>query len=252
MEGPTDDEEILKLRAQQRRNFLTTLLLSLGTPMIAHGDEFARTQGGNNNVYCQDNETSWMNWDRLKVGDDLHDFTKRLIAIRKNHPVFRRRRFLAGGPLGTDAQDRDVAWLTPDGRMMTQDDWDFAFGKALQAYVNGSQIAEPDSRGQQVIDDSFLLMFNAFHEDIEFTLPSKTLGAKWEVLIDTTEPLGHPAETEEIEAGGTKNVPARSTIVLRQIEPPIFDENNENEENNENNEDDKKAEGIEEAQGADD
>ena len=227
VEGPTDDPEVQTLRAQQRRNFLTTLLLSLGTPMIAHGDEFARTQGGNNNVYCQDNETSWMNWDRLEVGDDLHDFTRRLIAIRKNHPVFRRRRFLAGGPLGTDAQDRDVAWLTPDGKMMTQDDWDFAFGKALQAYVNGSQIAEPDSRGQQVTDDSFLLMFNAFHEDIEFTLPPKNLGAKWEVLIDTTEPLGHPAETEEIAADGTKNVPARSTIVLRQIEPPIFDDTDE-------------------------
>ena len=223
VEGPTDDPEVLQLRAQQRRNFLTTLLLSLGTPMIAHGDEFARTQGGNNNVYCQDNETSWMNWDRLEMGDDLHDFTKRLIAIRKEHPVFRRRRFLAGGPLGTDAQDRDIAWLAPDGKMMTQDDWDFAFGKALQAYVNGNQIAEPDARGQQVVDDSFLLLFNAYHEDIEFTLPPQSLGAKWEVVIDTTEPLGYPAEADEIAAGGTKNVAARSTIVLRQIEPPIFD-----------------------------
>ena len=245
VEGPTDDPEVLSLRAQQRRNFLTTLLLSLGTPMIAHGDEFARTQGGNNNVYCQDNETSWMNWDRLEEGDDLHDFTKRLIAIRKNHPVFRRRRFLAGGPLGTDAQDRDIAWLVPDGKMMTQDDWDFAFGKALQAYINGTQITEPDARGQHVTDDSFLLMFNAYHEDIEFTLPSKNLGAKWEVLIDTTEPLGHPAETEEIEAGGTKNVPARSTVVLRQIEPPVFDDVNGDEESTE-------ATDHEEEQGADD
>ena len=107
---------------------------------------------------------------------------------------------------------------------MTQGDWDFAFGKALQVYLNGNQIIEPDQRGQRVTDDSFLLMFNAFHEDIEFTLPPKNLGAKWEVLIDTTEPLGYPAETEEIEALGTKNVPARSTIVLRQIEPPFFEE----------------------------
>ena len=114
--------------------------------------------------------------------------------------------------------------------MMTQDDWDFAFGKALQVYINGDQITEPDARGQQVVDDSFLLMFNAYHEDIEFTLPSQNLGAKWEVLIDTTESLGYPAEPEVIDAGGTKNVPARSTIVLRQVEPPIFDAASNNEE----------------------
>ena len=224
VEGPTDDPEILELRARQRRNFLTTLLLSQGTPMISHGDELARTQGGNNNVYCQDNEIAWMNWEHLDAAENLHDFTRRLIAIRKNHPVFRRRRFLAGGPLGADVQDRDIAWLVPSGELMTQGDWDFAFGKALQVYLNGNQIIEPDQRGQRVTDDSFLLMFNAFHEDIEFTLPPKNLGAKWEVLIDTTEPLGYPAETEEIEALGTKNVPARSTIVLRQIEPPFFEE----------------------------
>ena len=165
-----------------------------------------------------------MNWEHLDAAENLHDFTRRLIAIRKNHPVFRRRRFLAGGPLGADVQDRDIAWLVPSGELMTQGDWDFAFGKALQVYLNGNQIIEPDQRGQRVTDDSFLLMFNAFHEDIEFTLPPKNLGAKWEVLIDTTEPLGYPAETEEIEALGTKNVPARSTIVLRQIEPPFFEE----------------------------
>ena len=165
-----------------------------------------------------------MNWEHLDAAENLHDFTRRLIAIRKNHPVFRRRQFLAGGPLGTDVRDRDIAWLVPDGELMTQGDWDFAFGKALQVYLNGNQIVEPDQRGQRVTDDSFLLMFNAFHEDIEFTLPPKNLGTKWEALIDTTEPLGYPAETEEIEARGTKNVPARSTIVLRQIEPPLFEE----------------------------
>ena len=223
-EGPTDDPEIQELRSRQRRNFLTTLLLSQGTPMIAHGDEFARTQNGNNNVYCQDNELAWMDWNRLDESEELHDFTRRLISIRKEHPVFRRRRFLAGGPLGMDAQDRDIAWLAPDGQMMTNDDWGFAFGKALQVYFNGNMIAEPDSRGQQVVDDSFVLMFNAYHEDIEFTLPPKNMGAKWEVLIDTTEPLGYPAEKEEIEAQGTANVPARSTLVLRQIEPPIFED----------------------------
>ena len=224
VEGPTEDPEVLQLRAQQRRNFLTTLLLSQGTPMIAHGDEFARTQNGNNNVYCQDNELSWMNWDHLDIGSELHDFTRRLIAIRKRHPVFRRRRFLEGGALGTDVIGREIAWLVPSGKLMTQEDWDFAFGKALMAYLNGDAITEADRRGQRITDDSFILMFNAHYEDIEFTLPDKSLGSKWEVLIDTTEPLGYPAEKENIDAGGTKIVPARSTVMLKQIEPPVTEE----------------------------
>ncbi|WKD57398.1 Glycogen debranching enzyme [Corynebacterium capitovis DSM 44611] len=223
VEGPTDDPEIQQLRAQQRRNFLTTLLLSQGTPMISHGDEFARTQKGNNNAYCQDNELAWMNWDHLDIAEELHDFTRRLINIRKKHPVFRRRRFLQGGALGADVVDREIAWLVPSGKLMNQEDWDFAFGKALMAYLNGSAITDSDRRGQRVQDDSFILMFNAHFEDIEFTLPGKELGAKWEVTIDTTKPLGHPDEYEHIPAGGTKLVPARSTVVLKQIEPPEFD-----------------------------
>ena len=222
VEGPTDDPEIRQLRAQQRRNFLTTLLLSQGTPMISHGDEFARTQGGNNNVYCQDNEIAWMNWDRLQEADELHDFTKRLIAIRQAHPVFRRRRFLSGGALGEDVLDREIAWLVPDGQLMEQKDWDFAFGKALMVYLNGDAITEPDSRGRQVKDDSFVLMFNAHYEDIEFRIPPQKFGAKWEVLIDTTEPLGYPVGFAPAEAEGTLTVPARSTIVLKQIEPPVM------------------------------
>ncbi|WP_115686216.1 glycogen debranching protein GlgX [Corynebacterium senegalense] len=224
VEGPTDDPEIAQLRAQQRRNFLTTLLLSQGTPMIAHGDEFARTQNGNNNVYCQDNELAWMNWEHLDIAEELHDFTRRLIAIRKRHPVFRRRRFLEGGALGKDANGREIAWLVPSGKLMKQEDWDFAFGKALMAYLNGDAISEADRRGQRIVDDSFILMFNAHYEDIEFTLPDQTLGSTWEVLIDTTKPLGYPAEKENIPAGGTKTVPARSTVVLKQIDPPVFDE----------------------------
>ncbi|QPK82653.1 glycogen debranching protein GlgX [Corynebacterium qintianiae] len=227
VEGPTDDPEIAQLRAQQRRNFLTTLLLSQGTPMIAHGDEFARTQGGNNNVYCQDNEIGWMNWDRLEEAEELHDFTRRLIAIRKQHPVFRRRRFLEGGALGNDVMHREIAWLVPSGKLMKREDWDFAFGKALMVYLNGDAISEPDRRGQRVSDDSFILMFNAHFEDIGFTLPEKWLGSKWEVLIDTTEPLGYPVDKDAVEAGATIDVPARSTIVLKQIEPPVLDTDSE-------------------------
>ncbi|PAT07209.1 glycogen debranching enzyme GlgX [Corynebacterium hadale] len=224
VEGPTDDPEVRQLRAQQRRNFLTTLLLSQGTPMIAHGDEFARTQGGNNNVYCQDNEIAWMNWDRLDEANELHDFTKRLIAIRKAHPVFRRRRFLSGGALGEDVLDREIAWLVPDGQQMEQKDWDFAFGKALMVYLNGDAISEPDSRGRRITDDSFVLMFNAHYEDIEFRIPPQKFGAKWEVLIDTTEPLGYPVGFDPADAEGTLTVPARSTMVLKQIEPPVMPE----------------------------
>ncbi|MCS5479328.1 glycogen debranching protein GlgX [Corynebacterium sp. YIM 101645] len=224
VEGPTDDPEILSLRARQRRNFLTTLILSLGTPMLAHGDEMARTQFGNNNVYCQDNELAWMNWDQLKENSSLHQFTRRLLNIRRRHPVFRRRRFLAGGPLGADVRDRDIAWLVPSGKLMTQDDWDFAFGKALMVYLNGNAISEPDSRGQKITDDSFILMFNAHYEEIEFTLPPRAFGVRWQLLVDTTEDIGYPIEASIIEAKGTITVPARATMVLKQIEPPAYDE----------------------------
>ena len=216
VEGPTDDPEVLRLRAQQRRNFLTTLLLSQGTPMLAHGDEFARTQGGNNNVYCQDNEIAWMNWDRLEEAEQLHSFTKRLITLRREHPIFRRRRFFTGGALGTDAGDREIAWLVPDGRLMTQEDWDSAFGKALTVYLNGDGITETDRRGRRVTDDSFILMFNAHFEDIEFTVPPAEFGARWEVLVDTTEAVGYPSEPVSLAAGDSAVVPARATLVLKQ------------------------------------
>lgn len=222
VEGPTDDPEIRQLRAQQRRNFLTTLLLSQGTPMLAHGDEMARTQQGNNNVYCQDNELAWMNWEQVEENADLISFTRRLLRIRSNHPVFRRRRFLAGGPLGSDVRDRDIAWLVPNGTLMTQDDWDFAFGKSLQVFFNGDAIEEPDERGQKIRDESFILMFNAHFEPIEFTLPPEHFGMKWKLLVDTTEAIGYPLEELTIEAGGTLTVPARSTMLLRQVEAPDY------------------------------
>lgn len=224
VEGPTDDPEVLKLRGRQRRNFLTTLLLSLGTPMISHGDEMGRTQNGNNNVYCQDNELAWIDWTQLEKNADLHSFTRRLIAIRQAHPVFRRRRFLKGGPLGSDVRDRDIAWLSPDGSLMTDDDWDFYFGKSLMAYLNGDAITEPDARGQAIKDDSFVMMFNAHSEEIEFTLPPKFFGNKWQLIIDTTEPTGYPLEDAVVEALGKIVVQPRSTLVLKQIEGPNYDD----------------------------
>ncbi|AKE39482.1 Glycogen operon protein GlgX like [Corynebacterium camporealensis] len=225
VEGPTDDEEIKGLRRRQVRNFLTTLLLSQGIPMISHGDEMGRTQGGNNNAYCQDNEVAWMDWSLLdqEKHQAMYGFTKRVIDIRRRHPVFRRERFLAGGPLGADVQDRDIAWLVPSGRLMTQDDWEKDFGKALMVYLNGNAITETTDRGEEIVDDSFIMIFNAHHETIEFTLPDKDLGAGWKMLVDTADSGGYPAEETIIAAKGTINVQPRSTLVLHQVEPPIFD-----------------------------
>ena len=228
-EGPTDDEEIKKLRRRQVRNFLTTLLLSQGTPMLCHGDELGRTQGGNNNVYCQDNEISWIDWSMLEQEKNIamHGFTKRLINIRKNHPVFRRQRFLAGGPFGSEVKDRDIAWLVPSGKLMTPEDWDFEFGKALMVYLNGNAITETTARGERITDDSFIMIFNAHHEDIEFTLPKKDLGASWRLIVDTSDSGGYPDEEKLIAAEGTIMVQPRSTLILRQTEPPVFDDNDE-------------------------
>ncbi|MCQ9351691.1 glycogen debranching protein GlgX [Corynebacterium sp. 153RC1] len=222
VEGPTDDPEILELRARQRRNFLTTLLLSQGTPMIAHGDEIARTQGGNNNVYCQDNEIAWVDWELLEKNSDLHEFTRRLIRIRANHPVFRRRRFLAGGPLGEDVRDRDIAWLTPSGRPMTQDDWGFHMAKSVMVYLNGQAIGEPDSRGQRVEDDSWLIIFNAHYEEINFSLPGAQFGQSWKLIVDTGEATGYPAEPVTLDAEATLTVPGRATMLLRQVGLPLY------------------------------
>ena len=224
VEGSTDDEDILRLRRRQQRNFLTTLLLSQGTPMISHGDEMGRTQNGNNNVYCQDNETAWMDWSLLELDkpSELYTFTKRVIAIRRNHPVFRRQRFFSGGPLGADVRDRDIAWLVPSGRLMDQDDWDHDFGKALMVYLNGNAITEHDAAGQKIKDDSFIMMFNAHDEAIEFRLPRQDLGAKWQLMVDTAFRGGYPKEDTILEAEGTLLVQPRSTLVLKQTEPPVF------------------------------
>ncbi|MDO4609168.1 glycogen debranching protein GlgX [Corynebacterium sp.] len=214
VEGSTDDETILSLRAQQRRNFLTTLLLSQGTPMLSHGDEMGRSQKGNNNVYCQDNILSWMDWNQTRTNSELVDFTQFLLKIRKEHPVFRRRRFLKGGPLGEDGEAGEITWLTHEGTVMTQEDWDFDFGKSLMVWLNGKAIAEPDGHGRRIIDDSFLMCFNAHYEDIEFQIPGTEYAAAWEVLIDTSELGGRPGKQRLVEPEGELRVPARSTIVL--------------------------------------
>jgi len=215
VEGPTDDPEINALRAQQERNFMATLLLSQGVPMMCHGDELGRTQGGNNNGYCQDNEITWIDWSTVDEG--LLDFTRAVAELRANHPVFRRRRFFSGKPVGRRgvAGLPDIAWFSPDGTEMSGEDWEAGFAKSLTVFLNGHGIPDMDARGQRVIDDSFLLCFNAHYEPIEFTLPPKEFGKAWVQEIHTAEltPDGEPAEAHP--AGATLEVPARATVVLR-------------------------------------
>ena len=214
-EGPTDDPAILALRGGQQRNILATLLVSQGTPMLAHGDELGRTQQGNNNVYCQDSPLAWMDWDLAETNADLVEFTSRAIALRTEHPVFRRRRFFAGRPIRSGEEARDIAWLTPAGDEMTPADWDSGFGKSLTVFLNGDGIPYKDPRGERVTDDSFLLCFNAHYEDLEFTLPDGNYGAEWRVELDTNTTTGARDESAVVTAGTSTTVVSRSVLVLR-------------------------------------
>ena len=181
--------------------------------MLSGGDELGRTQQGNNNAYCQDNELSWYDWD----DSDLHllDFTRRLSMLRREHPVFRRRRWFQGRPLrGSDVTD--VAWFTPDGSEMSEDDWNQGFAKSIGVWLNGSAIPDPDERGERVTDDDFLLLFNAHHEDLAFTIPESRWGDLWVIDFDTAEPLVlEPERTHK--SGSTLIAAARSVMVLRRI-----------------------------------
>ncbi|HVF05770.1 MAG TPA: glycogen debranching protein GlgX [Frankiaceae bacterium] len=214
VEGPTDDPAVLELRERQKRNFLTTLFLSQGIPMLLGGDEFGRSQGGNNNAYCQDNEISWYDWDDARENDTLLAFTRRLSRLRREHPVFRRRRYFQGRPLrGSDVAD--IGWFAPDGSVMQEDDWETGFAKSLMVFLNGDAIREPDARGERITDDSFFLLFNAHHEDIEFTLPTGEYGESFIVEVDTA----HPVHVEDVylKPGGSFTVESRSVVVLRRV-----------------------------------
>ena len=213
VEGPTDDPAIVELRERQIRNMLATLLLSQGTPMIAHGDEIGRTQQGNNNSYCQDNEIAWMDWESLDQNSDLFAFTRNAIALRREHPVFRRRRFFAGRPIRSGDQMRDIAWMTPSGEEMTEEDWDSGFGKSLGVFLNGNGINEVGDRGEHIEDDSFYLCFNAHYEPLDFVTPSNGNGDVWEVALDTAAPDGLRGRT--CEGGLPMTVRGRSLLVLR-------------------------------------
>jgi len=213
-EGPTKDPAVNALRARQQRNFLTTLLLSQGVPMISHGDELGRTQQGNNNVYCQDNELSWINW--AQADTDLMKFTRAVSALRTAHPVFRRRRFFSGKPVGRRGAEGlpDITWFAPDGSEMTEEDWESSFAKSIAVYLNGHGLPDLDVRGQRVTDDSFVLCFNAHDESIEFTLPPTDFGAAWVPVIYTAD-TATAQEAKPVTAGAKVAVDARSVMVLQ-------------------------------------
>jgi glycogen operon protein len=219
VEGPTDDPTIQALRARQQRNFLVTLLLSQGIPMILHGDELGRSQDGNNNVYCQDNELSWMDWDLEEWQQELLAFTQRVVKLRNDHPVFRRRRFFAGEVTRAGDAVADIAWFNPSGKHMEEGDWSDGECKALMVFLNGDGIPEPGRRGEPVHDDSFHIAFNASDQTQAFTIPDEVYGDGWVVALDTSDDTAGSVsffdDAVPLLPGIEFQVADRSSVVLR-------------------------------------
>jgi isoamylase len=223
-EGPTDDPGVLALRARQQRNFLATLFLSQGVPMLSHGDELGRTQRGNNNAYCQDNDITWVDWETASadnLADDLAAFVRRLSRLHADNPVFRRRRFFHGKAIrgaagGVPGQLSDIDWLTPGGREMSDHDWEVGFANSVAVFLNGDAIDEPDRRGEPIRGDSFLLLFNADDEDLTFTLPPARYGGQWIKVLDTADPGAPEADPDHaVKADESISVTNRSVQVFR-------------------------------------
>jgi isoamylase len=219
VEGPTDDIEVLAMRARAQRNFIATLLLSQGVPMLLHGDEIGRTQNGNNNTYAQDSEISWVHWDRADW--PLAEFTAAVSRLRATHPTFRRKRFFTGTtvtvPTGEGERLNDIVWLHPDGRPMEGDSWTADGAKTIGMYLNGRGIAGLDATGNRILDDHFLIYFNAGHEDVDVTLPPEEYAEAWDVVIDTA---AAEIDGEPRRAGTTIPLDARSVLVLSEYTEP--------------------------------
>jgi glycogen operon protein len=221
VEGPTSQPEVVQLRARQQRNFLATLMLSQGVPMLLGGDEIGRTQHGNNNAYCQDNEISWFDWQ--STDERLLLFTRRLIRLRHRHPVLCRRRWFQGrDPHGSGVGD--IGWFTPAAIEMSERDWQAGFAKSLGVFLNGSAIPTPDERGERIVDDSFYVMFNAHHEALEFKLPPEQWGPRWTQVLDTHESADEMSEERlgrEFSAGDVVTVESWSMVLLRRTHVPL-------------------------------
>ena len=232
VEGPTDEPEVQEARARQKRNFLATLLLSQGVPMLFHGDEIGRTTHGNNNTYCHDSELTWVRWD--EADRELREVAASLVWLRRDHPVFRRRRFFTGKP-PAPGQPKDISWHRPDGREMTTRDWQRTSAKALGVFLNGKALADRDERGQEVVDESFYLAFNAHAREIAFTLPPIPGARGWTTVLDTStgQPARRPraadlpglvaafeAPAPLLEPGSTVTLVPRSVLVLQLVAGP--------------------------------
>ena len=215
VEGPTEDPEILALRARQKRNLLATLFLSQGVPMLLHGDEMGRSQGGNNNAYCQDNEISWLNWSLREKNQPLIAFVQRLSELRREHPVLRRRRFFQGRRIiGPDV--KDIVWLNPDGREMTDQEWGQAFVRCLGMCLAGLALEEVDERGRAVVDDDLLVLLNAHHEEIPFALPALAESSGWQAILDTHYDSGFAPDVRH-QPGEQYPLQGRSVALLVQF-----------------------------------
>jgi len=208
-EGDTDDKAVLDFRQKQKRNFLTTLLLSQGIPMLSHGDEIGRTQKGNNNTYCQDNEISWINWENKD--EQLREFVMHLIRLRKEHPVFHQRDWFQGKPIW-EKGIKDIGWYRPDGEEMTDQDWQTASNKALGVFLNG-QLDKTGSQGEPVVDQDFYIMFNSSEQEIKFQIPTRSSNDQWEKVVDTVPPEILQSG-EHLKEGGSVQVNGWSIVVL--------------------------------------
>jgi len=218
-EGETNNKHINDLRERQQRNFIATLMLSQGVPMICYGDEMGRTQRGNNNAYCQDNEITWLDWSLSSENRELLTFVQRMIKLRKEHPTFRRGHFFQGSDIqGT--QVKDITWLSPVGGEMTDEEWHQSFARCLGLFLAGDAIDEHDERGNKIVDDNFMLLFNAHHEDISFVIPAEPALARWEVVIDTSYPDGNGSQGRLYYGKEKYPLGRRSLALLRQLISP--------------------------------
>ncbi|HET6678880.1 MAG TPA: glycogen debranching protein GlgX [Nitrospira sp.] len=214
VEGPTNKPSIAALRERQKRNMLATLLLSQGVPMLCSGDEIGRTQGGNNNAYCQDNEISWVDWTLSKPQQALLTFTRGLIALRQKHPVFRRRRFFQGRRI-RGMEVKDLYWLRPDGKEMTDEDWTQGYVRCLGVRLAGDAMEEKDAKGRPLLDETFLVLLNAHHEPRPFTLPAHKRGVRWQPVFDTASYDTNGKPVTLFRGGDQYDLEARSLAVLR-------------------------------------
>jgi glycogen operon protein len=212
-EGPTDDAAIVELRERQKRNFLATVLLSQGVPMLLAGDEIGRTQRGNNNAYCQDSEIGWVDWTLDRRAKDLLAFTRRAIALRRKHPAIGRAKFFYGRRIA-GSEVKDLAWFRPDGKEMTEDDWTNGLTRCFALRMAGDALDEVDARGRPLRDDTLLLVLNAHWQPVTFVLPAHRPGLRWEPLLYTRTPDGY-VRPRPLKAGAAYDIEARSLALLR-------------------------------------